>query len=83
MPLDAVHVKADGTKYQHRDVHNAYGGLMQKSSYRGLLKRDDFNRRPFVLSRSFFLGSQKFGTYWTGDNRAIYSELNGSMAMIL
>ena len=57
MPLDAIHVKADGTMYEHRDVHNAYGGLMQKSSYKGLLKRDDYNRRPFVLTRSFFLGS--------------------------
>ena len=83
MPMDAIHMKADGTKYAHRDVHNAYGGLMQKSSYNGLLRRDDYNRRPFVLTRSFFLGSQKFGAYWTGDNRSIYSELDGSMTMIL
>ena len=83
MPLDAIHVKADGTMYQHRDVHNAYGGLQQRSSYKGLLARDGYNRRPFVLTRSFFLGSQKFGTYWTGDNRAIFSELDGSMTMIL
>jgi alpha 1,3-glucosidase len=46
-------------------------------------KRDDYNRRPFVLTRSFFLGSQKFGTYWTGDNRSIFSEIGGSMTMIL
>ena len=56
---------------------------MQKASYNGLKRRDDYNRRPFVLTRSFFLGSQRFGTYWTGDNRAIFSELEGSMTMIL
>lgn len=80
---DAIHVKADGTELTHREVHNAYGGLHQRSSFRGLLERDSNTRRPFVLTRSFFLGSQKFGTYWTGDNRAVYEELQGSLSMIL
>ena len=85
VPATAVHVKADGTKVNHRDFHNAYGALHQKASFNGLLKRDENGdgRRPFVLTRSFFIGSQKYGTYWTGDNRAIFSELEGSLAMIL
>jgi alpha 1,3-glucosidase len=29
------------------------------------------------------MGSQKFGAYWTGDNRSIWSELQGSMTMVL
>ena len=41
MPVDAIHVKADGTKRTHLEVHNAYGALHQRSSYRGLLKRDN------------------------------------------
>ena len=81
--MDTIHYKVDGTKVEHRDFHNAYGAMQQRSSFRGLLKRDDFTRRPFVLTRSFFLGSQKFGTYWTGDNRSIYSEVAGSMRMIM
>ena len=36
-----------------------------------------------MLTRSFFLGSQKYGAYWTGDNRSVYEELQGSLAMIL
>lgn len=56
---------------------------MQRSSFRGLLQRDNYTRRPFVLARSFFLGSQKFGTYWTGDNRSLYSELTSSLNMIM
>ena len=75
MALDAVHMKADGTKRTHLEVHNAYGALHQRSSYRGLLKRDNNQQRPFVLTRSFFLGSQKFGFYWTGDNRSMFEEL--------
>lgn len=82
MPLDAVHVKADGTQFTHLEVHNAYGALHQRSSYRGLLKRDNNTQRPFVLTRSFFLGSQKFGAYWTGDNRSVFEELQGSITMI-
>lgn len=27
MPMDAVHVKADGTQRSHLEVHNAYGAL--------------------------------------------------------
>ena len=27
MPLNALHYKADGRSYEHRDLHNAYGAL--------------------------------------------------------
>ena len=27
LPLGTVHVKADGRQFEHRDIHNAYGGL--------------------------------------------------------
>ena len=83
IPGDSRHIKADGTVVLHRDMHNAYGALQQRSSYRGLLKRDNNELRPFVLTRSFFLGSQKFGGYWTGDNYAVDAEVQGSMTMLL
>jgi mannosyl-oligosaccharide alpha-1,3-glucosidase len=83
LPMNTVHWKVDGTKVFHRDFHNAYGAMQQRSSFRGMLSRDEDTRRPFVLTRSFFLGSQKFGTYWTGDNRAIFSEVAGSMRMVM
>ena len=83
MPLDRLHCKANGLCYQHRDVHNSYGGLQWRSSYQGLLKRDEDKLRPFVLTRSWFMGSQRFGAYWTGDNNSQNEELQGSMTMIL
>lgn len=83
MALTNVHVKADGTKILHRDVHNAYGTIEQKASYHGILKRDNYMYRPFILSRSFFLGAQKYGPTWTGDNQAIFGELKGSVNEIL
>ena len=56
-PMDVRDWKADGRSFEHRDLHNAYGALQQRSSWRGLLDRDNNTRRPFVLSRSVFLGS--------------------------
>jgi len=83
LPGLSRHYKADGRVVYHRDFHNAYGALQQRSSYRGILARDNYELRPFVLTRSFFLGSQKFGSYWTGDNYAVDEEVYGSMKMIL
>ena len=83
MPTDALHFKANGVKVQHMDVHNFYGALMQKSTYQGLIQRDSNQLRPFVLTRSFFMGSQKYGAYWTGDNLSIFEELKGCLVMLL
>ena len=33
------------------------------------------NRRPFILSRSFFAGSQRHVAIWTGDNDASWEHL--------
>ena len=47
-----------------------------------MLKRDK-TMRPFILTRSFFMGSQKYGAFWTGDNLSMFSELQGSVVMLL
>ena len=39
--------------------------------------------RPFVLSRSFFAGTQRLGPIWTGDNRASWEFLRLSLAQLL
>jgi len=36
-----------------------------------------------VLTRSFFMGSQKYGAFWTGDNKSTYDELQGSVIQLL
>ncbi len=42
---------------EHREWHNLYGILFQRSTAEGLIRRNvDQNVRPFVLSRSFFAG---------------------------
>jgi alpha 1,3-glucosidase len=43
----------------------------------------DLKLRPFVLSRAFFAGSQRFGAIWTGDNKADWSHLKVAAPMLL
>lgn len=79
--LPANTVQYGGVK--HRDVHNIYGFLQSKSSHQGLLQRDNYTKRPFVLTRSTFAGSQRYAAVWTGDNQASWEYLTISVPMCL
>ncbi len=79
MPKDMVHL--DGT--EHRDVHNMYGFYNQMAAYEGNLRLRTDNDRPFVLSRAFFAGSQRYGAIWTGDNAAKWDHLRVATPMLL
>ncbi|KAL9189094.1 hypothetical protein ACHAXT_011584 [Thalassiosira profunda] len=69
---------------EHREWHNLYGMLFHRSTAEGQIQRNEgHNVRPFVLSRSFFAGSQKYGAIWTGDNEAKWSHLEISSPMLL
>lgn len=39
--------------------------------------------RPFVLTRAFWAGSQRYGAMWTGDNTATWGHLAISLPMLL
>ncbi len=39
--------------------------------------------RPFVLTRSFFSGSQRFGAMWTGDNLGTWEHMTVGIKMVL
>jgi len=69
---------------EHREIHNAYGFYMQMATIEGLVKRNEGqNERPFLLSRAFFAGSQKYGAIWTGDNTADWNHLQFAQPMLL
>ncbi|EDV29833.1 uncharacterized protein TRIADDRAFT_37096 [Trichoplax adhaerens] len=69
--------------WEHRDVHNIFGLYAHKATADGLIARSGFKERPFVLSRAFFAGSQRFGAIWTGDNTASWEHLKISLPMIM
>ncbi|XP_072023564.1 neutral alpha-glucosidase AB-like isoform X2 [Amphiura filiformis] len=79
MHKDAIH----GGGWEHRDVHNIFGLYVHKATADGQIKRSDGKERPFVLSRAFFAGSQRYGAIWTGDNMAEWSHLKASIPMLL
>eukprot|EP00897_Mesotaenium_endlicherianum_P006689 jgi/Mesen1/6048/ME000308S05242 len=78
MPKDAVHVGG----VEHRDVHNAYGYYYHLASSEGLLKRANYQERPFVLSRAKYAGTQRAGAVWTGDNTADWEHLRKAVPMV-
>jgi alpha 1,3-glucosidase len=79
-PRDLLHFGG----IEEREVHNIYGHLMISASYGGLVKRNpSHNDRPFILTRSFFAGSQKYAAAWTGDNTADWTFLRNSIPAVL
>ena len=83
MPKDNLHYGG----WEHRDIHNVNGLTFVNATYDALLARDKeeekHNVRPFILTRSFYAGSQRMGAMWTGDNQAVWSHLEASIPMVL
>lgn len=82
-PTDLVHRGGgplpEGT---HARYHNVYGFLDAKATHEALLEaRPD--ERPFVLSRSNYIGGQRYAAAWTGDNAATWDHLRWSVSMAL
>ncbi|XP_029891272.1 neutral alpha-glucosidase C isoform X2 [Aquila chrysaetos chrysaetos] len=61
----------------------AFKTYKQMATAEGLIRRSSGKERPFVLTRSFFAGSQKYGAVWTGDNTAEWGYLKISIPMLL
>jgi alpha-glucosidase len=60
-------------KALHEEIHDLYGHYMAKATYEGLRKAD--TKRPFVITRACFSGTERYSTIWTGDNQSIWSNL--------
>ncbi|KAG0240435.1 hypothetical protein BGW41_006956 [Actinomortierella wolfii] len=79
IPKDVLHYGG----MEHRNVHNLYGTMFHSATAEGLRTRNETNQRPFVLSRAFFAGSQRYGAIWTGDNFATWEHLGAASPMLL
>jgi len=51
------------------EIRNAYGMQMARATYEGARKILG-NKRPFVLTRAAYAGTQRYSAIWTGDNSA-------------
>ena len=72
LPDDVVFYDEE-TPSCHKTMHNVYGHYMSKATYEGLQKLDD--RRPFVITRACYSGTQKYAVVWTGDNNSLWTHL--------
>ncbi|MFT3868348.1 MAG: glycoside hydrolase family 31 protein [Nibricoccus sp.] len=83
MPEDNLHRGGGGIPPgPHLRYHNIYGMLMVRATREGIAAaRPD--KRPFVLTRSNFLGGQRYAATWTGDNVSSAAHMKLSVPMTL
>ena len=77
MPVDNRHEMGS-----HLRFHNIFGLNMVRASRQGLLLANP-NKRPFILSRSNFLGGHRYAATWTGDNLSSIDQMKLSVPMSL
>ena len=72
-PNDVRH-NYEGNYCSHRKAHNIYGMQMARATYQGL-KKFSYPKRPFVITRAAYSGTQRYTSTWTGDNVASWEHL--------
>lgn len=82
LPEDCIHIDDTGKKRNHGEIHNLYAMLEAEGTYNGLRKIQP-NKRPFVLTRAAFAGTQRYAALWTGDNASIWEHMESSIPMFL
>jgi alpha-glucosidase len=83
LPEDLVHRGGgDIAPGIHAQYHNVYGMLMSEATRDAMLAARP-ERRPFVLTRSSYLGGHRYAATWTGDNVASVDHLRWSVSMVL
>ena len=71
---DDVRHDYDGNPCSHRKAHNIYGMQMARATYQGV-KKYVYPKRPFVITRAAYSGTQRYTSTWTGDNVATWEHL--------
>ncbi|HKI44872.1 MAG TPA: TIM-barrel domain-containing protein [Balneolales bacterium] len=79
---DIVLFNNDGHETSHLQMHNIYGLLEAKATYNGMMRHEP-NKRPFILTRAGFSGTQRYAAMWTGDNVARWQDVGLTMPMVM
>ena len=78
------HKNGEERDVDHLYVHNVYGHLQTKGTFKGLIQRDHPKKyRPFILTRSFFAGTQKYATVWSADCGSKFVDLSAQIPLAL
>lgn len=63
------------------NAHSLYGFSQAIATNKALLGH--LHKRPFVLSRSTFVGSGAYAAHWTGDNKGTWNDLRYSISTMI
>lgn len=72
LPKDVVFYDEE-RKTNHAEMHNVYGHNMAKATYEGI--KQATGKRPMVITRACYSGTQKYSIAWTGDNHSLWAHL--------
>lgn len=81
LPRSARHA-LEGRDGDHREAHNVYGLCMAQAGYAGLRELSP-QQRPFLFSRSGWVGTQRYGGTWSGDVATGWPGLRASLSLVL
>lgn len=72
----------DGQGGDHRQAHNLYGLLMNRAGCEAL-RQSRPQQRPWILSRSGWVGGSRYAWNWTGDTESTWEGLKLTLATVL
>lgn len=72
LPLD-VQFSVGDRLTDHSEAHNVYGHYMSMATYEGM--KELTGKRPLVITRACYAGTQKYSAVWTGDNQSVWPHL--------
>jgi len=81
LPSATLHAM-EGRGGDHREAHNLYALLEARAGWEALRKQRP-DRRPWLLSRSGWVGVQRYAWTWTGDSPSTWWSLAQSVRMAL
>ncbi len=81
LPIPLSVQQGDEGEALHLETHNLYGLMMARATWEGLEQLRP-ERRPWVLTRSGFVGSQRWAASWMGDNNAWWEHLEMSLPQL-
>ncbi len=75
-----VEFEDEGRRSTIKKIHNIYAHLEAQASYEGMVAAYP-GKRPFIVTRAAFAGTQRYAAVWTGDNSAAWSDLQLAVRM--
>lgn len=71
----------EGRRSTIKKIHNVYGHLMAQAAHEGMARTHP-SKRPFIVTRAGFAGTQRYAALWTGDNDARFEDLKMAIRIV-